>query len=56
MQTDWAGIDLAAWNAIDFYHPADELEDDELLDDEQEMEYEVLFTIFFFPLTLRVTV
>lgn len=41
VQTDWAGTDLPAWNAIDFYHQTEPLEDEELIEEEQEMEYEV---------------
>lgn len=29
------------WDSIDFYQQTGELEDDELLDEDQEMEYEV---------------
>ena len=40
VQTDWAGVDLPVWNAIDFYQT--EALEDEDLEEEQEMEYEVL--------------
>lgn len=41
VQTDWAGVDLPVWSAIDFYHQEALGEAEDGIDEDQEMEYEV---------------